>query len=147
MSLSRDILLGNKKVFVCFDYDNDRNYKNQLYAIARTPRFSVNFCDELYKEIAPSDIGSLKAMLSKKIGESTHTLVIIGEYANALHRDYTIIGYKNWINYEIARSREMGKKLIAVKLDPAFDPPEELLNSKVKWVDSFNVESIIAAIK
>ena len=146
MSLSRDILLGNRKVYICYDYDNDRNYRSLLFSLTKNSRFSLSFSDDIFKDFIYSDIGNIKAALAKKIGESTHTLVVVGKDANTLHRDHNIIGHKNWFNYEIAKSKEFGKKIVAVKIDPKFESPEQLLSSKVKWVKSLNIDEIIDAI-
>ena len=146
MSFWRDLLIGNRKVFISFDYDNDKQYKFLLTAITKNPRFSLDFSDNSSREVNSNDIGRIKAALSRKIGESTHTLVLIGQYANSLHKDHKLIGYRNWINYEVAKSKEFGKKIVAVKLNPNFASPEELLRSGVTWVKSFNIDNITAAI-
>jgi hypothetical protein len=72
--------------------------------------------------------------------------VIVVKYANSSHKDESLIGEKNWIIYEIVKSKEIGKKLIAVKIDREYTWPTELLSSNTSWAMSFNVEAITKAL-
>ena len=58
-----------------------------------------------------------------------------------------MIGYKNWQNFEIAKSKENGNKIIAIKIDKSFESPEELLESGASWAYSFEIEAIMKAVK
>lgn len=136
-----------KKIFVSFDYENDRNYKFLLNAWDKNSRFDFSFKDHSSQEINSYDIGVIKAALTKKINTATHSLIIIGEHANTPHKDRTLIGYKNWINFEIARSKENNNKLIAVKLNQAHMTPDELLYANVKWAMSFSEKDLITALE
>jgi len=73
-------------------------------------------------------------------------LVIVGKEANKQHKDYKEIGYTNWLNYEIAKSKEHKNKLVGVKIDASNESPTELLASGAKWAMSFTQESIIKAL-
>ena len=138
--------MAKKKVFVSFDYENDKQYKFLLTAWDANPNFEFSFSDYSSEEIQSWNIPTVKASLSRKINEATHTLVIIGKEANKLHKDYAAIGYRNWINFEIAKSKEVKNKLIAVKIDSSYDSPEEILNSGASWAMSFSEEAITKAI-
>jgi hypothetical protein len=48
--------------------------------------------------------------------EANYTVVLVGEEANKQHSDHKEIGYKNWLNYEVAKSKQHRNKLVAVKL-------------------------------
>lgn len=89
---------------------------------------------------------SCKAGFIKKINEANYTLVLVGKEANKQHKDHKEIGYKNWINYEIAKSKEHKNKLVGVKLDKAYESPEQLLNSGASWALSFTQEAIVKAL-
>jgi hypothetical protein len=93
------------KVFVSFDYENDRRYKNMLEAWNDNPEFEFTFQDMSPDEIYSSDVGRVKAALTAKVNQATHTFVIVGRYANTRHRDAYLIGSKNWINFEIKQSK------------------------------------------
>jgi len=134
------------KVFVSFDYENDRHYKFLLQAWDANPRFSFVFADATPSEINSNNIGRVKAALTIKIKSATHTLVIVGREANKLHKDRTLIGFSNWINFEIHQSKENGNCIAAIKLDRSYESPEELLNSGTTWAMSFQQAAILKAL-
>lgn len=140
------ILLAKKHVFVSFDYENDRNHKTLLNAWDANPNFDFGFADATPNEINSSNVGTVKAALTRRINEATYTLVIIGKEANKLHKDNKLIGYRNWINFEIHQSKLNKNKLVAVKLDKNYDSPEELLGAGASWAMSFSQDSIIKAL-
>ena len=115
-----------KRVFVSFDYENDGHYKFLLEAWDANKTFDFVFTDHSSGEINSKDIGRVKAALAAKIGAATHTFVIIGKEANKLHKDEHLIGYRNWMNFEIAKSKQLEKKIVAVKIDRSYESPEEL---------------------
>lgn len=143
----RRILMSKRKIFVSFDYENDRNYKYLLEAWNKNGQFEFEFDDKSSREINSWNIPTIKAALSRKINEADYTLVIVGKEANKLHRDKNLIGYRNWQNYEIAKSKENGNKLVAVKLDSNYESPNELLGVGASWAYSFTEEAIMKAVK
>lgn len=139
--------MSKKKMFVSFDYEKDRKYKFLLEAWNKNSEFELEFDDKSSKEINSWNIPAIKAALSRKINEADCTLVIIGEDANKLHRDRELIGYRNWQNYEIAKSKELDKKLVAVKIDSSNESPEELMGAGASWAYSFTEDSIMKAVR
>lgn len=135
-----------KKVFVSFDWDNDKHYKFLLGAWDANPQFDFVFSDQTPEEIDSSNVGRIKAGLTLKIKEADYTLVLVGKEANKFHRHWQLIGYRNWINFEVAKSKELEKKIVAVKLDRENESPEELLNSGASWAMSFSQDAIIKAL-
>ena len=135
-----------KKVLISFDYENDGYYKNLLSAWDANSNFEFAFNDLTPSEINSSNISRVKAVITSNINEANYTLVIVGKYANTIHKDSREIGYKNWINFEIAKSKEKGNKIIAVKLDRSYESPEEIYGSGAAWAMSFNQDSIINAL-
>ena len=79
--------MTKKKVFVSFDYENDRRYKYLLEAWDENPNFEFVFDDKTYSEINSENVSRVKAALTTKIRSATHTLAIIGKYANEEHED------------------------------------------------------------
>lgn len=138
--------MAKKKVFVSFDYENDKHYKYLLEAWDANPDFEFVFNDKTPSEIDSNNIGRIKAALTVKIKSATHTLVIIGKEANKLHKDHKLIGFRNWINFEVHQSKENRNKLVAVKLDKSYELPEELEGVGAKWAMSFKEEPIIKAL-
>lgn len=139
--------MAKKKLFVSFDYDNDSHYRNLLKAWDANPDFDFYFSDLTPGEINSWDISRIKAALTRSINEATGTLVIVGRYANSYHPKRTEIGYRNWINFEIAKSKQNRNRLIAVKLDRGYESPEELMGAGATWAMSFTRDAIIGAVK
>ncbi len=139
--------MAKNKVFVCFDYDNDKHYKYLLEAWDANSDFEFSFNDKSPDEIQSDDVSVIKSVWSRKIGEATYTLVIIGEHANDPHEDKDEIGYVNWQNFEVAKSVDYGNKMVAVKIDRTNDAPEELYAIGASWVYSFSQDSIISALE
>lgn len=138
--------MAKKKVFVSFDYEKDKRYYYLMSAWDSNPNFDFVFSDYTSKEIKSDSVAVVKRALSRKIGESTYTLVIIGEDANKRHPDSYEIGYRNWQSYEIAKSVERGNKIIGVKLHSIYSAPSEMLGIGASWASSFSMDKIIAAL-
>jgi len=138
--------MAKKKVFVSFDYDNDKHYKALLKAWDANPSFDFYFSDLSSTEINSWSVPVVKQALSKKINEANYTVILVGKEANKQHSDHKEIGYKNWLNYEVAKSKQHGNKLVAVKLSSTNISPDELLGSGATWAMSFKQESIVKAL-
>jgi len=138
--------MAKKKVFVSFDYENDRRYKYLLQAWDANPNFDFLFSDVTPSEIDSCNVGRVKAALTAKINTATYTLVIVGKEANKLHKDHKLIGLRNWINFEIHQSKLNRNKIVAVKLDRSYESPEELLGVGASWAYSFTQASILDAL-
>lgn len=135
-----------KRIFISFDYEHDKNYRYLLTALAKNPRSDIEFTDVTPEEIQSYDVGRIKAVLTKKIREATHTLVIIGKYANSYHPNRDEIGERNWQWWEINKSDEEGKGLIAVKIESSNESPKPLYAKGATWANSFTVDAIVNAI-
>jgi hypothetical protein len=139
--------MAKKKVFVSFDYEKDKHYYYLMTAWDANDEFDFVFDDCSSGEIKSDDISKIKAGLTSKINQATYTLVIIGEDANKKHADSEEIGYKNWQNFEVARSKDNGNKLVGVKLNSNYSAPEEMLGAGASWAQSFEQETIITALE
>jgi hypothetical protein len=135
-----------RKVFVSFDYENDRHYKYLLEAWDANPNFEFVFNDQTPDEIQSRDVGRVKAAITAKISQSTYTLVIVGKYANSPHRDRWQIGFKNWINFEVHQSKEHKNRVIAVFLDWANAAPDECQGCSLTSVYGFDKDQIVKAL-
>jgi len=135
--------MARKKVFVSFDYEDDKHYKYLLEAWDANDDFDFVFSDKTPTEINSENVGHLKAGLTSKIKEATHTLVIVGKEANKRHKDHALIGYRNWINFEIAKSIELGKKLAAVRLESDYELPDEIFEGDYAIVTGYSEANVI----
>jgi hypothetical protein len=138
--------MAKRKVFVSFDYENDKHYKYLLEAWDANKEFDFSFRDVSSSEINTSNISRVKAALTEKINQATTTLVIVGKHANSQHPDRQEIGYRNWQCFEVAKSKVAHNRLVAVKIDRTYDSPEGLLNSDASWAMSFTQDAIIKAL-
>lgn len=138
--------MAKKKVCVCFDYENDKDYKNLLAAWDANPNFDFVFNDKTPGEINSDNVSRVKAVLTQKIDSATYLLVIVGKYANKKHKDSKLIGDINWQNWEINKAKSLKKKLVGVKIDKSYDAPDALYNSGATWAMSFKQDAIIKAL-
>lgn len=139
--------MSKPKIFVSFDFEKDRQYKYILNAWNANSAFEFTCDDRSPSEIQTNSVSVVKNVLSRKINEATAVIVIVGQDANKLHPDWREIGYRNWQNYEIARAKMLGKKLIAVQLDSHYQYPDELYGTNATRVYSFTQAGIIKAVR
>jgi len=136
-----------KRIFISFDYDNDKHYRYLLSAWAKNSKFDIDFYDHTPGEIQSSNVGAIKRVLSRKINNATHTLVIIGKHANSRPPLWRQIGERNWQWWEIRKSIELRRGLIAVKLNQSNPTPDPLYNQGTTWSYSFAEQAIKKAIE
>ncbi len=139
--------MAKKRIFISFDYDHDKNYRYLLTALSENAGSDISFDDRTPSEIDTDDVSKIKAVLTRKIGEATHTLVIIGKHANSYHEDREEIGTRNWQWWEIEKSVEERKGFIAVKIESSNWSPDALYDKGATWARVFKVDSILAAIE
>jgi MTH538 TIR-like domain (DUF1863) len=135
-----------KKVFISFDWHHDRAYRYLLSAFSANPANDITFEDSTPGAVDTSDVGRVKGVLTAKIRSATHTLVLIGKYANTRHADAVKIGTRNWQWWEIEKSIEEKKKLVAVRLETGNVSPDPLLGAGAKWA-AYNVDAIAKALR
>ena len=80
------------KIFVSFDFDNDRRYKYTLEMWNGNTNIDFSFNDGSTKEIQSWDISRIKAAITAKINQSDAILVLVGEHADTPHKDRNLIG-------------------------------------------------------
>lgn len=139
--------MGKAKVFVSFDFEKDRQYKYTLNMWNSNPSFEFTCDDRSPSEVQTDSIAVVKQVLSRKINEATTVIVIVGEDANKLHKDHVSIGYRNWQNYEVAKAKELGKRIIAVQLNSGYSYPDELVGVNAKRVYRFEQAPILEALR
>ncbi len=137
---------ARKKICISFDWHYDRDYRNLLSAWNASANNPVDFIDLTPGAINTDEVDRVKAVLTTQIRQATHTLVLVGAHANDWHKDSAKIGTRNWIWWEIEKSKEEGNKLIGVKLNASYASPDPLKNSNAKWANSFTLDAILKAI-
>ncbi|MBP6948745.1 MAG: TIR domain-containing protein [Candidatus Pacebacteria bacterium] len=134
------------KIFVSFDYEHDKHYKFLLEAWNANKEFDLVFDDYSSEEINSNNIGRIKAALTNKIKESTHVLVISGGHTNTPHRNRSLIGHVNWINFESYQAVSYKKRIAVIKINFLSQIPTTLVGAKYSTANSFTHQNIINAI-
>mgnify|MGYP005828218283 CR=1 FL=1 len=129
--------MAKTKIFISYDYDNDRHYKNMLLAWDKNDDFVFAFSDQSADvSIQSSNADAIKRAISAKINSATHLLCLVG--AKTLN--------SKWVAWEIDKAKELKKKLVAVKITSGNATPSGLLNAGASWAMSFSLDSIKKAI-
>lgn len=135
-----------KKVCVSFDYSEDAKYRNLLKAWNENPKFDFNISDKTPDEINTEDYSRVKAVLTTRIKDADYLMVVVGKKSDTKHPRSSEIGEKNWQIWEIKKAKEIGKKLVAVKIDRTYISPDELKYSSTTWAMSFTKDAVINAL-
>jgi len=129
--------VAKKKIFISYDYDNDKHYKNLLLAWDKNSEFDFGFSDQSADvSIQSTDAAAIKRAISAKINAATYFLCIVGEKTSR----------SSWVSWEIEKAKELNKKLVAVKTSSGNTTPSELLNAGASWAMSFTFDAIKKAI-
>jgi len=134
------------RVFVSFDFENDRHFKRLLEAWSANKRFQFVFQDMTPQEIQTSSVARVKGVLTTKVQTATHVLVLCGRHVNQRHPDSALIGCTNWIHFECQQAVAYKKKIVAVGLYPGMNVPSNIAQEKGIWVSSFNEAEIVKAL-
>jgi hypothetical protein len=126
-----------KKVFISYDYDNDRHYKNLLLAWDSNKLFEFSIHDHSADiSINSTEASAIKSVLSRYINEATYFLAIIGKKSSK----------SPWIIWEVEKALELKKRIVAVKIDREYTTPSSLYGQGASWAMSFSYDSISDAI-
>src|SRR3990167_6335302 len=118
--------MAKKKTFISYDYDNDKHYKNLLLAWDANSEFDFSFYDQSVDvDVDSTDPAAIKRVISQRINNSTYFLCLIGKDT---HRS-------DWVKWEINKAVELKKKLVAVKIDPSYTSPDEILGVGASWAN------------
>lgn len=122
-----------RKIFISYDYDNDKHYKNLLLAWNKHGEFDIEFYDQSVDvSINSTDANYIKQVIQGRIAKSDILLVLIGKQT-----------YKSaWVAWEIQKAYELKKKLVAVKIDDENTSPDVILGKGALWTKSFNFDAI-----
>ena len=129
--------MAKKKVFISYDYDNDKHYKNLLLAWDANKEFDFSLYDQSVDvSVDSTEASVIRRVISTRISDSVYFLCIIGKHT-----------YKSsWVAWEIKKAADLNKKIIAVKTAKDNDTPLELYGIGAEWALSFSFDSIKNAI-
>lgn len=130
--------MSKKRIFISYDYDHDRQYKNLLAAWDKNKEFDFSFYDmSVDVSVDSDDAAVIKRVISARINNSTHLLCIVGKHT-----------YKSdWVTWEIEKAVDLEKKIVAVKIEKENTTPTALYGVGAKWALSFTFDSIKTAVE
>lgn len=125
--------MAKKKIFISYDCDNDKHYKNLLLAWDENSEFDFGFSDQSADvSIQSADASTIKRAISAKINAATCFLCLVGLKT----------GKSSWVTWEIEKAKNLKKRLVAVKIPSGNTAPNGLLNAGVSWAMSFTFDAI-----
>ncbi|MEO5644204.1 MAG: TIR domain-containing protein [Bacteroidia bacterium] len=131
-------MAARRKVFISYHYEQDRHYKNLLLAWDSKGSFDFHMRDYSADVSIDSTEGAvIKRIISTKINKGNYFVVLVGKETRKCE----------WVKWEIAKAKELKKKIVAVKIDRCNETPDELYGAGAAWALSFKLESINNAIK
>ena len=135
--------MTKRRVFVSFDPRNDLSYSRMVEEWAAGSNIDLVFSIEPPAEIDENSIREIDKETISRIKSADCTLVIVGKEANRPHRHSRLIGFRNWMNFEIHHSKRNGKKIMAVKIDEIYELPDELIRTGAAWSTRFTAQDVL----
>lgn len=130
--------MAKKKIFVSYDFDNDRHYKNLLLAWDKNSEFDFGFSDQSADvSIQSTNATAIKRAISAKINAATYFLCLVGKKTSR----------SSWVIWEIDKAKELRKRLVAVKILHSNVTPNGLLGVGTSWAMSFTFNAIRNAVE
>ena len=131
-------MANKKRIFISYDYDEDKHYRYLLTAWDKNGEFDFEFYDSsLNVAVNSDDAAYVRSVIKPKIQRSTHLLCLVGEKASK----------SEWIAWEIDKAIDAKIKLIAVKLKSTNTTPPNLFGVGATWAMSFTFEAIKKAVE
>jgi Thoeris protein ThsB, TIR-like domain len=130
--------MAKNKVFISYDYENDKASKDRLLGWDANNEFDFSSYDQSFGVAVDSpDAAAIKQDLAARIGNSTHFLCIVGKES-----------YRSgWVTWEVQKAVELKKKVVAAKTDSINNSPRALQNAGASWSTMFNYDSIKKAME
>ena len=129
--------MAKKRIFISYDYDNDKHYKNLLLAWDQNSEFDFALNDQSADvSIQSNDAAAIKRAISAKINAATYFLCIVG----------TKTSTSVWVAWEIDKAKSLNKRIVAVKISSTNSTPAGLLGAGATWALSFTFSEIKKAI-
>lgn len=128
---------GETSVFVSYDFDNDKEYKNLIIAWNGNNEFDFKVYDESVDVSVDSDgASSIRRVISRRIRKSDVFLCLVGEHTHK----------SEWVEWEIEKADELDKDFAAVKINKNNETPDALYGKGAEWAYTFNFDRVKEAI-
>lgn len=130
--------MAKDKIFISYDYDNDKHYKNLLVAWDKNGLFDFSFYDaSVDVSVNSTDATYIKSVIKGRIMSASHFLCIVGKDTRK----------SGWVEWEIETAVELKRKLVAVKTGLSNTSPSAILGVGATWAKSFTFDSIKKAVE
>ncbi len=129
--------MATNKVFIGYDYDNDKAVKDRLLRWDANREFDFSSYDQSFGvAVDGPGAAAIKQDLAARIGDASHFLYIVGKES-----------YRSgWAVWEIRKAVELKKRLVAAKTDSTNNSPTAMQGVGASWSTMFNFDSIKQAI-
>ena len=129
--------MAKNKVFISYDYDNDKASKDRLLGWDTGKEFDFSSYDQpIGIAVDSEEAAAIKQDLAARIGDASYFLCIVGKES-----------YRSgWVAWEARKAVELKKKLVAAKTDSINNSPRVLQSAGASWSTMFNFDSIKKAM-
>jgi len=129
--------MAKNKVFIGYDYDNDKAAKDRLLGWDTNKEFDFSSYDRSFDVAVDSEEAiAIKQDLAARIGDASYFLCIVGKETY----------HSGWMAWEIRKAVELKKKLVAAKTDSTNNSPTAMQGVGASWSTIFNFDSIKKAM-
>jgi len=129
---------GTKQVYLSYDRENDGYYKDVLVNWSKMPGFAQFWVDAESPGVTVDSVQAepVKLALAKRMAAASGLLCLVGAKSHE----------SGWTEWEIRKADELGKRIIAVRIDRDFPFPGLLSDVGATCALSFTFEGIRRAI-
>jgi len=129
---------ATKQVYLSYDHENDGYYKDVLVTWSKMPGFAHFWVNDQPPAVPvdSEDAEPIKQVLAKRMGSASGLLCVVGAKC-ATH---------GWMEWEIRKADELGKRIIAVRANRECEVPELLSDVGATCALSFTFEGIRRAM-
>ncbi len=129
--------MTKNKVFIGYDYDDDRAAKDRLLGWDTHKEFDYSSYDRALDVAIDSEAAvAIKQDLAARIGDSNLFLCIVGKETY----------HSAWMAWEIRQAVALKKKLVAAKTDSTNNSPTAMQGVGALWSTMVDFESIKKAM-
>ena len=129
----------SKQVYLSFDHENDGYYKDVLVTWSKIPGFAQLWVNDQPPTVSVDspEAEPFREALGKRIGAASGLLCVVG----------TNCSTNDWMAWEIKKADQLGKRIIAVRINRDCAVPELLSDMGATCAMSFTFEGIRRAIE
>jgi hypothetical protein len=130
--------MAKNKVFISYDYDNDKASKDRLLGWDVNNEFDFSSYDQSFGVAVDSpEAVAIRQDLAARIRDASYFLCIVGKES-----------YRSgWVAWEVQKAVELKKKVVAAKTDSINNSPRALQSAGASWSAMFNFDSIKKAME